>query len=58
MLGTAVAASPVQLDWVPISFGTTHGAVYASCKWMPLRHINTDVFVSALGVDAALLREW
>ena len=39
------------------SFGTTHGLAYASCKWMPLRHVNTDVFVSALRVVSASLRQ-
>ena len=39
------------------SFGTTHGVAYASCKVMPLRHVNTDVFVSTLRVVRALLRE-
>ena len=38
------------------SFGTTHGVAYASFKLM-LRHLNTDVFVSALRVVRALLRE-
>ena len=27
------------------------------CKWMPLRHVNTDVLVIALRVVRALLRE-
>ena len=30
------------------SLWTTHGvAMYETCKGMPLRHVNTDVFVSA-----------
>ena len=48
--------------WFATSFGTTHGVVYASRKFMhmPLRHVNTDMFVSALRVLCALLRkdEW
>ena len=49
----------LQLGWhrVAPSFGTTHGVAYASCKLMPLRHVNTDVFVSTLRVVRALLRE-
>ena len=39
------------------SFGTTYGVAYASCKLTPLRHVNTDVFVSTLRVVRALLRE-
>ena len=39
------------------SFGTTHGVAYASCKLMPLRHVNTDVFVRTPRVVRALLRE-
>ena len=39
------------------SFGTTHGVAYASCKCMPLRHVNTDVLVSALCVLSALVRK-
>ena len=27
------------------SFGTTYGVAYASCMWMPLRHVSTDVFL-------------
>ena len=30
------------------SFEMTHGVAYASCKWLPLCYVNTDVFVSAL----------
>ena len=42
------------------SFGTTRGVAHASCKCMPLRHLNTDVFVSAFRVLSTLLRkhEW
>ena len=29
--------------WFATSFETTHGVAYASCKWTPLRHVNTDV---------------
>ena len=38
------------------SFGRTHGVAYASCKWMSLSNVNTDVFVNALYVVRALLR--
>ena len=40
------------------SFGTTHGVAHASCKFMPLRHVNTDVFVSTLRVVRAREHEW
>ena len=54
------SAVQLWLHWFATSFGTTHGVVYASCKCMPLRHVNTAVFVSALRVLSALLRkhEW